>query len=279
MSAGASPAGLRFAAGESYRVATALPAARTGDECNLARESSHQASSLTLRADGEERANIIAVDTTAHVDTVAYPLANAADLAETARRVEATGQGCIAVDADVRDADTLSKVVDAGVAEFGRLNIVLANADILSLSPTLELSERAWQAMIDINLTGVWKTIKVSVPHIIRVIRGERGGAVVITSSLAAMQANENTAHYSAKAGQVMLMKVLVKSLHRIAFGSTRSIRRLWPPTCVSTKRPIGYSDQISNIQPAPTSRWPLAHLNRLPVATLDVSDVTNAVV
>jgi (+)-trans-carveol dehydrogenase len=97
------------------------------------------------------------------------------------------------------------------VAEFGRLDIVIANAGIAAPAPTLEMSEESWSTMIDVNLTGVWKTLKASVPH---VLAGERGGSVVLISSLAAMTANLNIAHYSAaKAGLVGLMRVLAKEL------------------------------------------------------------------
>ena len=159
----------------------------------------------------QEGADIIAVDTTATVDSVPYPLSNADDLAETARLVEATGRRIIARDADVRDYAALSAAVTEGVEAFGRLDIVVANAGISSPAPTLEMDEAVWQDMMDINLTGVWKSLKASVP---RIVDGGRGGSVVITSSLAAVHANENTAHYSAsKAGLVMLMKVLAKEL------------------------------------------------------------------
>lgn len=158
-----------------------------------------------------EGADIIAIDTTAKVDSVPYPLADAADLAETVRLVEATGRRIIARNADVRDYAAQAAAVSEGVKLFGRLDIVVANAGISSPAPTLEMSEEVWQDMIDINLTGVWKTLKAAVPH---VIDGGRGGSVVITSSLAAVRANENIAHYAAsKAGLVMLMKVLAKEL------------------------------------------------------------------
>ncbi|GGJ55990.1 mycofactocin-coupled SDR family oxidoreductase [Streptomyces brasiliensis] len=223
-----------------------------------------------------EGADIIAVDTTAKVDSVPYPLATAEDLAETVRQVEATGRRIIAVDADVRDVAALTKAVDHGVAEFGRLDIVLANAGISSPAPTLEMSEQTWQDMIDINLTGVWKTLKVSVPHI---ISGGRGGAVVITSSLAAIYANENTAHYSAaKAGLVMLMKIMAKELapHRIRVNTVH-------PTTVATEmilndatyrlfRPDLDSPTRADFEEAART------LNRLPVAALEPSDISNAV-
>ncbi|MEU3271780.1 mycofactocin-coupled SDR family oxidoreductase [Saccharomonospora sp. NPDC006951] len=224
----------------------------------------------------EEGADIIAIDTTTVVDSVPYPLATADDLAETVRRVEALDRRIIAADADVRDTSALAEVVERGVAELGRLDIVLANAGISSPARTLEMSDQTWQDMIDINLTGVWKSLKVSVPHI---VSGGRGGSVVITSSLAAIYANENTAHYSAaKAGLVMLMKVMAKELapHDIRVNTVH-------PTTVATDMILNeatyhlFRPDIENPGRAEFEEAART-LNRLPVAALEPEDITNAI-
>ncbi|MEU4311337.1 mycofactocin-coupled SDR family oxidoreductase [Nocardia sp. NPDC024068] len=223
-----------------------------------------------------EGADIVAIDTTAGAATVPYPLATAADLAETARLVEATGRRIVARDADVRDYGALEAAVAAGVQEFGRLDIVVANAGISSPAPTLEMSEDAWDEMIDINLTGVWKSLKASVPHI---VAGGRGGSVVITSSVAAMVANHGLAHYAAaKAGLVSLMKVLAKEL------APQNIR-------VNTIHPgtVG-TDMVYNESTYRLFRPDLenpgradfeavaAKMNKLPVTALDADDISNTV-
>lgn len=159
----------------------------------------------------EEGANIIGVDVSTQIDTVPYPTAQPGDLEETVRQVEAAGGRMLASEVDVRDLAGLTKAADDGAAEFGRIDIVIANAGISSMAPTLEMDEVTWQTMIDINLTGVWKTVRAAVPHI---VAGERGGSVVLTSSLAALMTNANIAHYTAaKAGMVGLMQVLAKEL------------------------------------------------------------------
>jgi SDR family mycofactocin-dependent oxidoreductase len=159
----------------------------------------------------EEGANIIGVDVSTQIDTVPYPTAQPGDLEETVRQVEAAGGRMLASEVDVRDLAALTKAADDGAAEFGRIDIVIANAGISSMAPTLEMDENTWQTMIDINLTGVWKTVRAAVPHI---VAGGRGGSVVLTSSLAAMMTNANIAHYTAaKAGMVGLMQVLAKEL------------------------------------------------------------------
>jgi SDR family mycofactocin-dependent oxidoreductase len=228
---------------------------------------------LRLAAEG---ADIIAVDVSKQVDTVPYPTATAADLAETVRQVEALDRRIIATEADVRDAAALQDAVDRGVAELGRLDIVLANAGISTPAPTLEMSEDTWQTMIDINLTGVWKTIKAAVPHI---IAGGRGGSVVITSSLAALMPNENTAHYSAaKAGLVGFMKVLAKEL------APQSIRvNTIHPTTVATDMILNeptYRLFRPDLENPTRADFDVAArtLNALPVVALDPVDISNAV-
>jgi SDR family mycofactocin-dependent oxidoreductase len=159
----------------------------------------------------EEGADIIAIDVPRQVANLPYDTATAEDLKETVRQVEQVGRRIVASEADVRDLAVLQTAVDAGVAELGRLDIVLANAGISAPASTLEMSEEVWQTMIDINLTGVWKTLKVSVPHI---VAGGRGGSVVITSSLAAIVVQPNIAHYAAaKGGLIQLSNVLSREL------------------------------------------------------------------
>ncbi|TWF95600.1 mycofactocin-coupled SDR family oxidoreductase [Saccharopolyspora dendranthemae] len=223
-----------------------------------------------------EGADIIAVDTTAEIRTIPYPLATAEDLAETARLVEATGRRVIARQADVRDSAALTAAADEGAQTFGHLDIVVANAGIYSPAPTFEMSDDAWQDVIDINLTGVWKSLKASVPHI---VAGKRGGSVVITSSLAAIYAHENTAHYAAsKAGLIQMMKVMAKELapHDIRVNTVN-------PTTVATPmilndatyrlfRPDLENPSRSDFEEAART------FNRLPVTALEPEDVSNLV-
>jgi SDR family mycofactocin-dependent oxidoreductase len=163
-----------------------------------------------------EGASIIALDACAPIATVPYPLPTKADLEETAGQVEALGGRVIHGVVDVRDLAEMEQFIGDAVADLGRLDIVCANAGISTPSPTLEMSEEAWQTTIDINLTGVWKTCKATVPHI---VAGNRGGSVIITSSAATVMISGNIAHYTAaKHGLIGFMRVLAKELapHRI---------------------------------------------------------------
>jgi SDR family mycofactocin-dependent oxidoreductase len=228
---------------------------------------------LTLAREG---ADIIAVDICKQAPTVPYPMATPEDLAETVSQVEALDRRIIASQVDIRELGALTAAVNDGVAQLGRLDIVLANAGISTPAPTLEMDEEVWDEMIEINLTGQWKSIRAAVPH---VIAGGRGGSVVITSSLAAIYANPNTAHYTAaKAGLVGFMKVLAKELapNRIRVNTVH-------PTTVAT-------DMILNEPTYRLFRPDLANptradfevaartLNKLPVAALDPVDISNAI-
>jgi SDR family mycofactocin-dependent oxidoreductase len=143
----------------------------------------------------QEGADIIAVDVGHGFDTVPYDGATEADLAETVKEVEALDRRIVARQADVRDLHALQAAVDDGLSEFGKIDIVSANAGICSFAPALELTEEMWREMLDINVTGVWKTVKVTVPSMIE--RGE-GGSVILTSSIAGLVAFPNLAHYTA---------------------------------------------------------------------------------
>src|SRR6201996_8459430 len=129
----------------------------------------------------EEGADIIAVDVCEDIDGVAYPGATEADLADTADLVEKSGCRIVTAKADVRDLTSLAAALEQGVAALGPLDIVVANAGISgSPAPAALIEESAWQTMLDINLTGVWHTIKVAVPH----MSDGRGGSIILVSSM-----------------------------------------------------------------------------------------------
>ncbi|MCU1446103.1 mycofactocin-coupled SDR family oxidoreductase [Cryobacterium sp.] len=160
----------------------------------------------------QEGADIIAVDICEDVEGTVYAGATEADLAETVRQVEALDRRIVAIKADVRDFDGLRKAVDDGVAQLGRLDIVSANAGILTSPSNAEnFSDETWNTMIDINLSGVWRTAKAAIPHI---KAGGRGGSIILTSSEAGLRAYQSAAHYvSAKHGVVGLMRTLALEL------------------------------------------------------------------
>jgi len=164
----------------------------------------------------EEGADIIGFDLCSDLPQVEYPLATQEDLEETVRLVEKTGRRMLGTIADVRDFDAVKKAVDDGVAEFGRLDIVLANAGIMPITGQQRFGNDAYLAAIDIMLNGVFNTVVPSIPHL---QAGARGGSIVITSSTAGLigglsDGSPGTLGYIAsKHGVVGLMRAWARQL------------------------------------------------------------------
>jgi SDR family mycofactocin-dependent oxidoreductase len=153
----------------------------------------------------EHGAAVLAVDACRRVSDEAYAPATPEDLAETVALVENNGGRIRAAQLDVRDLPAMTEFVRDGAARLGGLDIVVANAGVTTWSTLLEMPQQLWQDTIDINLTGVFNTLKAGVP--IMVEQG-RGGAIVIISSVAGIKALPGLSHYSAsKHGIVGLMK------------------------------------------------------------------------
>ncbi|MFD4195079.1 mycofactocin-coupled SDR family oxidoreductase [Amycolatopsis thermoflava] len=168
-----------------------------------------RAHAITLAREG---ADIIAVDICEDIPGVPYPGGTREELEETAKAVEALGKRVITSVTDVRDLPALTAVVDRGVAELGRLDIVAANAGIAAAPTTASgMDYSVWQDMIDINLNGAYHTCRAAIPHI---QAGGRGGAIVITSSVAGLHPFANIPHYvTSKHGVVGLTKSLALEL------------------------------------------------------------------
>lgn len=226
----------------------------------------------------EEGADIIAIDIAHQIATAKYPMATEEELAETVRLVEALDRRIIASVADVRDYNAVSTALDEGVAELGRLDVVVANAGIMDFGRVEELTAEAWRDMIDINLTGVWHTAKASIPH---VRAGGAGGSIILTSSTYSAMGAQNTAHYTAaKHGVVGLMRVMALEL------AEEQIRvNAVAPTVVNTR--LIQNDAIYSLfaPELPVEErtteviYPrFASLNALPIPFVESIDVSNAV-
>lgn len=164
----------------------------------------------------EEGADIVAVDACADIASLEYGMASEAELEETAELVRGLGRRVLARRVDVRDQAGLDQVAADAVAEFGHIDIVSANAGVCGCRPTLDLSDDEWQDMLDINLTGVWRTVRATAPHM---IAAGQGGSFVLTSSVVTFKGAANVAHYNAsKSGVEGLMKTLANEFgqHKI---------------------------------------------------------------
>ena len=180
---------------------------------------------LTLAREG---ASIIGLDLCAKPSTTAYPGSTEEDLQETVRLVKETG-GQIFVDvADTRDYEQVKSVFDRGIEQFGRVDIVIPNAGICSGAKTWEISPEDWREMVDINLNGVFHTVKAAIPTM---IAQNDGGSIVFIGSTEALKGAENISSYVAsKHGVTGLMTSLARELgrHHIRVNSVN-------PTCVDT--------------------------------------------
>jgi SDR family mycofactocin-dependent oxidoreductase len=159
-----------------------------------------------------EGANVVALDVCTDIDSAFYPLAVPEDLAQTAKLVEAEGVRVLARQVDVRDQAGLDAAVAEALQEFGTIDVVCANAGIAThMVKTWEIPDQDWQDILDVNLTGVWRTVKATVPAM---IAGGRGGCIVLTSSLAGLKGYSNIAGYvAAKHGVNGLMRTLANEL------------------------------------------------------------------
>ncbi len=159
----------------------------------------------------EEGADIIAFDLCGPVETVRYEPAGPEDLAETVAQVEALDRRIVAGTADVRDVDAVRRIVAKGTGRLGRLDVISAVAGIAGSTSWDAVSDLRWQQMLDINLTGVWNTVRAGVPAI---LAGDSGGSVILTSSLLGLKGRPNTGPYTAaKHGVIGLMRTLAQEL------------------------------------------------------------------
>lgn len=160
-----------------------------------------RAHALTLAREG---ADIIGVDVLEDIGTVPYGLSTREELEQTARDVEDLDRRALFVQADVREQAGLDDAVSRGLSEFGQIDILSANAGIYSQANFWELTEQMWQDMIDVNLSGVWRTCKAVAPHMI----SRRSGSIVLTASVNGFSPGYQLSHYvAAKHGVLGLMR------------------------------------------------------------------------
>ncbi|MCV6977685.1 mycofactocin-coupled SDR family oxidoreductase [Mycobacterium bourgelatii] len=225
-----------------------------------------RAYAVRLAADG---ADIIAVDLCGQIDSVPYPLGTAEDLADTVKLVRDTGARIVAEQADVRDRASLAAVLQAGLDEFDRLDIVVANAGIAPM----QAGSNGWYDVIDVNLTGAYHTVDVSIPTM---IEQGTGGSIVLISSAAGLAGFGSSdagsiGYTAAKHGMVGLMRLYANLL------APHSIR-------VNSVHPSGVNTLMINNDF--TRQWlaDMADLggagggNALPVEILQAEDIANAV-
>jgi len=227
---------------------------------------------VTLASEG---ASIIALDICKQIRSVPYAMATPEDLQETVRLVEEAGGKILAREADVRDYDSIKSVVDEGVALFGRLDIVAANAGTVNgFGVAWELEEEQFRDQWEVCAAGVWRTIKAAVPIMIE--QGE-GGAVVLTSSISGLVAEVNIAHY------VMAKHAVEGLLHNLAAELAPHMIRVNSlcPTSVNTKMVDNpyFSGLFAGKETATyeEARPAMQGLNAMPIPYVEPIDVSKA--
>ncbi|QEN12958.1 mycofactocin-coupled SDR family oxidoreductase [Mycolicibacterium sp. ELW1] len=157
-----------------------------------------------------EGADVVVIDFDGDIGSVAYPLATNEDLLETVRLVEGEGRRALAVNADVRDRNAVEKAVVRTLETFGRIDILSANAGILSYAPAPEVTPDQWDDTIAVNLSGVWHVVRAVIPSMIEA----KSGVVVLTSSLVGIRPAANALPYvAAKSALVGITKALAIEL------------------------------------------------------------------
>jgi SDR family mycofactocin-dependent oxidoreductase len=232
-----------------------------------------RAHAIRLAQDG---ADIITFDIGEPIDSVPYPLGSEDDLAETVKQVEALGRRIVAPKADVRDQVAVEKVLQEGLGEFGRVDIVLANAGIMPVLGPTSTVVQAWHDCIDVMLSGVLYTVEAAIPAM---VEQDEGGSIVITSSAAGLKGTTRSlrtktygmlGYTAAKHGVVGLMRAYANALgsYRIRVNSIHPTGADTP--MVNNEAFLGAAPQVPELFEAMT--------NILPVPLIEAQDMANAV-
>jgi SDR family mycofactocin-dependent oxidoreductase len=223
-----------------------------------------------------EGADIIGIDICHDIGTMDYPNATQADLAETTKLIEQLDRRVVTSEVDVRDFTAVQRAVDAGVAELGRLDIVLSNAGIVRLHPDAEDPAQLWQDIVGTNLSGGFHVINAALPHL---IAGGRGGTIILTGSTAGVRPVANPgvgalAYTASKWGLVGVCKQLAATL------AEHSIRvNIVHPTGVASGMTMNPAMAELAAQAMAGDGSGLAAMqNAMPVQILQPEDISDAI-
>jgi SDR family mycofactocin-dependent oxidoreductase len=222
----------------------------------------------------EEGADVAAIDIGAPMPTVPYRASSTTQLGETAAAIEALGRRCLPLVADVRDGEAVRAAVATAAGQLGSVDILVAAAGIDSWGRAWELTDEQWDAMLAVNLTGVWHSAKAVSPHMI----SQGSGAMVLIGSLLSHRANRKFAHYTAaKHGVLGLVRAFALELAEYSVR-VNSV----DPTVVFTDMVTSqaYMDNLIG-HPGATEDEVRKHYlewNVLPTPWIEARDVANAV-
>jgi SDR family mycofactocin-dependent oxidoreductase len=227
----------------------------------------HGQGRATALALAREGARISAFDVARPMSYPGYQMGSPAELDTLAAACREVGTECLTFSGDVRDDTAVQRAVDGTVSTFGRIDILFNNAGICAYGLAHELTEEAWDAMLDINLKGAWLVARRIIPIMMR----QRSGVIINNSSVAGLRGMARLSHYAAsKWGLTGLTKswaielapygIRVNSLH---------------PTGVNTPMNDGLA-ALEGLTPKEIAERSAGNL--LPVPWVEPEDVANAV-
>jgi (+)-trans-carveol dehydrogenase len=225
-----------------------------------------------------EGANIVGLDVLEDIASSNQPASTRADLDETVRLVEEAGGKIVALKGDVRDLDAVRETVTAGLDAFGRLDVVVGNAGITpgELVPFWEIGEQSWRETLDVNLTGLFHTVKAAAPAM---IEAGNGGSMVLIGSISGGKGWANMAHYcSTKFGLIGLMRVMAIELAQHGIRAN-----VVSPTNVDTQmfmNPLIQKLFAPHLDNPSREEWRgvTRHMHLLDIGWVDPSDISAAV-
>ncbi|MBD2000256.1 mycofactocin-coupled SDR family oxidoreductase [Leptolyngbya sp. FACHB-541] len=152
-----------------------------------------------------EGADVVTLDIAQQISSVKYPMSRMEDLAETDQQIKALGRRSLVIQADVRNSDQMQAAVDRTIRELGKVDIMVPNAGICTYVPSLDqMSEAEWDDVIDVNLSGVARSMRAVIPH----MRERKQGRIIVVNSCNSRFGSPGSPSYNAsKWGVLGLIK------------------------------------------------------------------------
>lgn len=219
----------------------------------------------------QEGADVALLDIAGEVETVTYGGAHAEQLDATARGVREHGRQALAFKADVRDADALGEAVAGTLERLGKIDVLVAAAGVESFGDLCELTGEQWDAVMDVNLKGVWQTVKAVAPH----MRARQAGSIVLVGSTNSHKPTAGYGHYTAsKHGVLGLARALALEL-----GPSMIRVNVVAPAATATDMLLRQLDHLSGHAggTAEAGAAKLIASHAIPVAMLEPVDIANA--
>lgn len=227
-----------------------------------------------------EGADIIAVDICRQIESNPYPLSTAEDLAETERAVNDLDRRVVARRADVRERDELRDALATGVADLGRLDIVVANAGILPMR-TADSDPMDFVDAVDVDLVGVMNTVAMSLPHL------TDGASIIVTGSTAGMMPNttDNPALGPGSAGYGWAKRILISYVEEMARHLAERFIRVNAVHPTNCNTHLLHNDSMYRVfrpdleHPTREEAIPaFTHFQAMPIPFIEPVDVSNLV-